>query len=237
MAASSRWRLGLVAVMAASAAAWCAADETVEQRRARIEQMSPEARRQLFEDWRRFESLPREERDQLRQLHNDIEAHQNREELERVMKAYYDWVSDLPDFDRAELARLSPAERVAKVVELQQQQQRRGFRGRPGGSFGHGVFAGKTGIPILSPEDVEAVRKWILRYAVDRRRELAAALTREAREKWEAEFDKVLRESPDEEKLIWGMLIRWHLANPKKDLPLPDSDLADLKAVLAEPTR
>lgn len=237
MAGSRRLAVAWLAALAACAAAWGSADETLEQRRARIEHLTPEARRQLLEDLQRFQSLSPEEQDKLRRLHKDFQARPDREELGRVMKAYYDWVSDLPDFDRAELARLSPAERVAKVIELQRQQQQRGFRGRPGGFFSHGGFGGKAGLPNVSPEDLEAVRKWILRYAVERRGELAAALPPEAREKWEAKFEQALGESPDDEKSIWGMLIRWHLANPKHDLPLSDADLASLQAALSEPAR
>ena len=197
--------------------------------------MTPESRKQLLEDWQRFQSLSREEQDRLRRLHEDFQAHRDREALGRVMKAYYDWVSDLPDFDRAELARLAPAERVAKVVELQRQQQRRGFRGRPSGSLGHAAFAAKAGLPNLSPDDTEAVREWILRYAVQRRRELAAALPPEAGRQWDAQFEKLLDESPHAEKPIWRMLIGWHMANPKQDLPLGEKDLASLLAVLKEP--
>ena len=237
MTASRGLCVALSAALAMGAVACCMANETLEERRARIEQMSPEARKQLLENWQRFQSLPREEQDRLRRLHEAFEARQDRDTLGRVMKAYYDWVSDLPDFDRAELARLAPAERVAKVIELQRQQQQRGFRGRPVGSFGHGAFVGKAGLPNLSPDDIEAVRKWILRYAVERRRELAAALPPAAREKWDAEFEKVLNESPNAEKPIWRMLIDWHMANPKQDLPLSEGDLASLLAVLTEPAR
>ena len=106
MTASRGLCVALSAALAMGAVACCMANETLEERRARIEQMSPEARKQLLENWQRFQSLPREEQDRLRRLHEAFEARHDRDTLGRVMKAYYDWVSDLPDFDRAELARL-----------------------------------------------------------------------------------------------------------------------------------
>ncbi|MHB8898637.1 MAG: hypothetical protein ACYC6Y_07815, partial [Thermoguttaceae bacterium] len=107
MTVLERWAMAaLAAATVAAAGAGGSAGGSDGERQARrdyVAQMEPAAKKQLEEKWQQFIRLKPEKQDQLRQLHRDLQAQENREELERVMRAYFEWVRTLSASERSHL--------------------------------------------------------------------------------------------------------------------------------------
>lgn len=74
-------------------------------------------RRQLFE------SLTDSERSSLRDLHQQLTAHPQAEQLERVLVNYNRWLESLTSIQRAELADMSIEARIEKIKEIKHRQE------------------------------------------------------------------------------------------------------------------
>lgn len=136
----------LLAVTAIAAAVLSAtADESLTQRRARVERMAAEQKRALSDAWERFRRLSEEKRGQLRRLHEDLAADSDRLSLEAVLARYSEWIATLPPYTQAELLDLPPEARIARVRELRDEEALR----------------------TLSPEDQKALFMWLVRRVRD----------------------------------------------------------------------
>jgi len=208
----------LFAALCAAAIAPVWADDDYPERRAEIASLTRDQQKELLDNQERFQSLDTDEQQKLRELHGELETHEQRDELKAVMHAYCDWVRTLSPLQRAELAGLAPEERIAKVKEYMEHQQskpRHGFWG--------------MGKPMVD---------WLVRFADDHRQQLAQALPPPAREAWLTEFERrrsAPGSSPEESAI--RMLIRWHVLNPNQDLPLTDDDLQLLETAVPRPLR
>ena len=164
----SKLLLVLFLTAAAFFALSAAAQKVYTQRRAQVDQMSDEQKRALGTHWEHFSELPKEKRDQLRQLHDDLESDPDSASLKRVMDQYHEWVETLPWTTRAELQELPTEERIARVRDLREEES----------------------IRTLSPEDRKVVFTWFLRQFghPDARippEELDSLLKLDPRERWE----------------------------------------------------
>ncbi len=99
----------------------------------------------LLRAWNRFQSLPAAQQTQLRTLHGELDQDADRQDLWTVMQRYESWLASLSAAQRAGLASLGTAERVARIKTIQEEQ---------------------TGPQenMLSPADRDTVRKWITNY-------------------------------------------------------------------------
>ena len=207
--------------------------------RDRIERMEPAAKRQLLEKREQFRRLSAEKQDQLRQLHRDLQAEENREELERVMKAYFEWVRTLSASERSHLHSLTdPEERLQLVIKYRTSPGRRPWRRDGFGSYppyGRGISRNTP--PGFVREVGETLKIWAGPYIATHADELAALLPPEEREKWKAHLQQVRSESTEGDKDLWRALVRWYLAGPAQDLPITDADVADFEKLLTPDTR
>ncbi|HEY2839388.1 MAG TPA: hypothetical protein VGJ26_09575 [Pirellulales bacterium] len=135
-------------ILLLSACAQESAAETLEERRARVEQMDAEQKEQLLQNYQRFIRLDEAERERLRKLHGEIDAAPDQTELRSVLQRYNDWLNDLTSDQRAEITSTPPEERLKKVESLiASQKKQESFR--------------------LAPTDVEAMRTWIQAHKLD----------------------------------------------------------------------
>ncbi len=192
----------------------------------RIENMPPEKKQQLEDKWKKFRGLSKEKQNQLRQLHRDLQAQENREELERVMKAYFDWALALSAPERSHLDSLTdPEERFQLVAKYRMSAHKPPWR-----TVGFPFHRGKDLDRIL--EFGEALKSWAGPYIKTHVDELAALLPADQQEKWKA---CVRRESV--EKNLWQTLVPWYLAGPTEDLPITDADAAVFEKSLSADTK
>lgn len=146
-------RLGLPAVALSLMGAGpmtARADESLAERRAHVEQMDPQEREQLAQNYERFRRLDRAEQQRLRTLWEEIEADPQRDELLKTMQGYQDWLSELPSSQRIMLSALPAEERLKRIDELRGAQSQ-GRRNR------------------LDPADVKVLNAWLAKYDLQKR--------------------------------------------------------------------
>ncbi|HEY4309725.1 MAG TPA: hypothetical protein VGN12_09770 [Pirellulales bacterium] len=127
------------------AAAQAGAGDVLVERRTRLEQMDQQDREQVSQNFERFQRLEPAERDRLRELHDEIDADPQRDELLKVMQNYHEWLNELPASQRIMLAALPVEDRIKRIDELRGAQA-----------------AGKRN--RLSPADSKALDAWIVKH-------------------------------------------------------------------------
>ncbi len=137
------------ALLGACSCSSALADESIAERRARIAQMDTSDREQISQNYEHFQRLEPAERDQLRELHDQIESDPQRDELIKVMQSYHDWLNELPASQRIMLAALPAEDRLKRIDELRGMQTQ-GKRTR------------------LSPADIKALDAWVVRHELQR---------------------------------------------------------------------
>lgn len=248
LARAAGWGLaGGLAAVAAPALWWlmahARADETLQERRAKIEALSPAGKEALLERYRRFVRLDASEQDRVRRLHAALAQDPQGAELRQVMLHYYEWLKTLPPYQQAELRELAPAARVHEVKRLLDwQAQRRGKVPALAESLrdyrlGRGLLqpAGKRGA-WLSPQDIEGLLQWFERYVARHADQILRLLPEPQRQQLGRELAQT-KDPLQRHELLIAMWLRWQLDNPGR-VPPPDAqDLADLRSHLSPETR
>ena len=117
----------MAAIVAAAAVFACSGVRTawgddLAARRQQIAGMQPAEQHELLRKFERFNALPVEEQERLRALQTAIDADPRAEELHQVLDRYHEWLKTLTPAERADLAEMSPKERVDQIKRLQQRQ-------------------------------------------------------------------------------------------------------------------
>jgi hypothetical protein len=190
-------------------------EENVPSRRQRIRNMSLDEKEQLLRSEDRFGNLSVEEQRQVRRLHEDLQNDDDREQLRAIMHNYCEWLKPLSSLSWAELSEMAPQQRIARVKEWLQEEQRREGARRPG------------------HRDMEAVFKWMNDFAVQHRTALVASLPKAPRE----QFPKSGK-SEQRQMLFWQLWLQWQTPVAGKLPPMiTDEDIAQLRAKLTPQTR
>ncbi len=189
-------------------------DESLAQRRQRVENMNPSEQEQLARLQDRFIALDRDQRKRLQRLDEAIQGAADARQLRQVMRRYCEWLTTLPSYTRAELAELAPADRI-KAVETRLDEQAREGRNRLGG------------------KDADALLRWMNGYATRHAAQLLESLPEPQRKKL-AELSPPMRQR----MVFWQMWQRWQAAGPGQAPPLAtDDDLKRLREQLTPETR
>lgn len=216
-----------------ASAATLQADETLKERRARIEQMDPARKAELLRAEEKFQSLTKAERERLKQLHNQIEAHAKSDELLEVMHDYCEWVATLSPIERAELRELAPADRIEKIRELRKEQAR-WKKLRPPGmrrpNWGERLRQFALG-------EQEGLRRWIDGYTARGAPELVQAQPEARREQLLAELKQAAGDPERRRSLFARMWILWQLSEPRERLDFGSETLEELREELSPGAR
>lgn len=187
--------------------------EDAAARRRRIERMSPDEKAGLARIEERFVKLTPEERQALRQLHDDLRNADagEQEQLRAVMHGYCEWLKTLSSYSWAGLAEMSSGERLQWVKERIKFEQSRDAMFR------------------LSGKDAETVAAWqqefVARHKDDFRKLLKAN-----------EQKKVM--TSDEERYRASLMRMLQAVSSGKLLPImTDNDLSQLRGRLSETMR
>ncbi len=97
--------------------------QDLEARRQQVDQMTQTEKAQLFRLWERFEALPPEQHESIRQLDSQIAGDEQAEKLKAIMRRYYQWCRTLPAYQRLELQELPIKQRIVKIKNLKRQSE------------------------------------------------------------------------------------------------------------------
>ena len=125
---------------------------------ARLKAMDAQQRESLRRKREKFENLPPEQRDTLRQFHEQITSHEKTKEFRETLNDYFDWLGTLQSRERAELADMPAEQRLKEIA--------RTLIGRASQEFG------RSGITQLPPEDARAVFNWYDQVIKNKRNEI-----------------------------------------------------------------
>lgn len=190
-----------------------AADNYADQR-ARLEAMSAEEKEQLQRKKERFEALSESEQKRLRELHSAVASAPESDELQAVMSRYHAWLKTLSSAVRAELLSLPPDERIKRIKELKQDQERQRFR----------EFANN-----LPERDMNVVYAWIEAFVGQHEAEYLQRTPPDFRRRLEQQTEAERRKA-----LVAGLIWRrWDNDSPKPS----ERDVAELMPRLSEETR
>jgi hypothetical protein len=176
--------------------------ETLDQRRSRLEQMSPEQKQAIAEKRERFTALPPEEQSRLRKLAADIDADPDGAKLRLVLTNYHDWLKSLGAKDQSQVLSASLDERIPKIKQAQVHQASERL---------------KAIALDVSPADVTAISDWMGVYVDGHLAELNALTPAQTSAQFRAAFDAL----PKAERISrWILGVYWRLGR-KESLPMP----------------
>jgi hypothetical protein len=146
------------------------ADEAPAARRASLAQLKPHEQQELLRKYERFQAMPAEEQQRLRDLQAQIGSDPNSARLHQVLARYHEWLKTITPSQRATLADLAPEERVAEIKSIQRRQE------------------DAQRLQPLTREDRGQIRRWIDALIDQHRAELVAGISERYR-KWFDEAD------------------------------------------------
>ncbi|MDG2382852.1 MAG: hypothetical protein P8N76_14380 [Pirellulaceae bacterium] len=122
----------------------CTADDQAE---ARLDSMTASEKRDVKRKRDQFDRLPSEEQTRIRELHAEIETHQNAEQLLAVVTQYSEWLKTLSASQRTDLLSLPVDQRLHRIREIKQRSEEDRF----------GRFTRRN----IHPEDARQMFGWI----------------------------------------------------------------------------
>jgi len=184
-------------------------EETLPERRARVESLGVMDRERLQRLFTQFQALPVGEQARLRQLHKQIYASP---ELYQTLLQYFEWLKNLQSSERAELLAEATEKRLDHIHELKKKQDASALRQL--------VRDAK-----LTEADAKVIFAWTEQIALANEQKILAALP-EDRRQW---FEKADKESQIRKRMITGMaLMMWG----RDDSELPKIEPAEINKLM-----
>jgi hypothetical protein len=220
-------------------------EETLAERRARVEALSAAEKQGLLERQKRFLKLEPAEQDRLRRLNRLVDDDPQAAELRRIMQRYYDWLKTLPPYQRAQLAELPPEARVKRVQQLLAEPARRGGRSTAWAELARrewraGGFPDRRWRPPRGPEtdpaDIAGLFAWMDDYAKHHGKELLGKLPPAQRDRL-LEGLKTEKDALRRNEMLGWVWLWWQLDNRGKPNALSEKELADLRSRLSPAKR
>jgi hypothetical protein len=176
--------------------------QSYSEHEARLKEMTPDQKELLRRNKVQFDGLGAEEQQRLRELHLAITTDSNAKALADTVTRYNRWLATLDPTDRDKLLDMKdPAQKIARIKELMQQQEKRRF---------DQYFAN------LPEEDRKTIYRWL--------GEFVAAHADEIREKLPPPVRQRIADAPDEEVRRREIFGSWQRFRREFNLPLPSAD-------------
>lgn len=180
-----------------------------------LKKLSPEEKNALLQKKERFEALPAEEQQRLRELNTAIASSGQSEKLHSTLDRYHEWLKSLTTKQRADLLELPLELRIDRIKELMQQQERDRLR----------ALGGKQ----LPEADIDAIFDWLEDFMKQHEEKYLERLPEDYRKRLRDQDEVSRRRS-----LMRGIIMR----GPRSDFPLPmREDLDRLLPTLSGETR
>jgi hypothetical protein len=176
--------------------------QSYSQNEARLKEMTPDQKEDLRRKKQRFDELSTDEQKRLRDLHQAIAGDPNAQELSDTVTRYNRWLANLDSTERSTLLDIKdPAQRIARIKELMQQQEKRRF---------DQYFAN------LPEEDRKTIFSWL--------GEFVAAHADAIRERLPPPVRQRIDDAPDEEAKRREIFAHWQRWRREFNLPFPSAD-------------
>lgn len=209
--------------------------------------MTPAQQAELMEHERLLAKLDPAKQERLRSLCQELHERPNAEELRKVMRRYYDWLTTLPPSVQAELAELPCQQRVARIQEMLAGQAKKAPKG-PGPQatgwadpYRRAVLQyGGGRARFFHPDDMVGLLEWLDTYVAKRGSELLKEISSPAqREELGRQIAQMaaIKDTLHRHELVAALMLRWQLDHPGKMPKLEDSDLKQMQESLSETTR
>lgn len=224
----------LIAVVISLAGAGAVeAEETLAERRARIESMDAAEKAKLRRARERFAGLDPAEQNRLRDLHDKIENHPRSDELWNTIERYCEWVRTLSQNERADLRDLPPAERIKRMKEICEQRE----KGKVRRAEMRAMLIKKQFPAAASDREIEAFLHWIDGYVARKGARLVEGLPEPHRQRVEQALAKV-KDAPTRRLEILGMVwLRQQRPQGGKLPRMDEADLSELRSQVPESAR
>ena len=146
--------VGVIAILALAAGIGSAmlvqrlSAQSLEENLALVQDMPAEEKAALQEKRKRFMEKDEQERKELADIYQQIEASPQREELQATMTAYYSWLKSLDSYDRRSVrdTSLSTEERINRVLTVRLEKV--------------------NSLPFRSGDDIEFFADWLRKYVL-----------------------------------------------------------------------
>ena len=188
-------------------------EETLAERRKRIESMSPQQKEQLRRCRQQFVEMEPAEREKMCLLHRQIQSDEDAQKLRRVMRRYYQWVKELPPYKRNELIELPPERRIAKIKQWRQEESDKRSR-------------------LPNPKDMEGFSRWLEEFTDRHEEQVMQRLPERDRQELEG-----LGQTDRRREIVGRVVKLWLSAKPGQRPPPPEGELAKLRSMLSDETR
>ncbi|MEX2175182.1 MAG: hypothetical protein WD872_12540 [Pirellulaceae bacterium] len=191
------------------------ADEFAE-RAAELEKLSAEQKDDLRRKKERFDALPAQERQRLRDLHESLLSAPDSEELVKVMQRYCDWLDSLESGPRLAVLNLPPAERIEMIKELVSDQESKRIQDY---------------VQYDLPEkDRDAIYRWLEKFVDQHEDDILDELHDDDRRR--------IRKINDDQARHRTLITRLPYRRFNRKMPYPDKeDIETMVASLSETTR
>jgi len=163
--------LAIVAAVAMLSAVDGLTEQQLAERQTRIASLDESARQELARKFERFQALAPEEQDRLRALQAEITADPDSKRLMQVLERYHEWLKTISTAQRAQLAELTPHDRVEAIEDIRRTQRDAQL------------------LEPLTRDDMRAVRRWIDELVQQHRKELEANIPERYRDWYQRQTD------------------------------------------------
>ncbi len=213
-------RLLVAAMAVAFLAIGLGAVETLAQRRRRLEAMPTEQRDRLLRAEHEFRALSPQEQQRIRDLHQQIEAAPDRDELLATMNRYCKWLGSQPPSRQKKLAdkKVSINDRILAIKDS--------VKRHPAWDI------------HLDDVSRRALVAWLDRYATEHGPEGLSAGPRPGGPRMLPDPQRVAKLPPERQRLIFRALFlrRWQLGGPNLP-PVSNAEMARLRAAISSDVR
>ncbi len=209
--------------------------------------MTPAQQADLMEHRRQLAKLDPAKQERLRSLCQELNDRSNAEELRKVMRHYYDWLTTLRPSVQAELLELPRGQRVARIQQmLEAEQAKKASKGRDFQAMGwadpyrRAILQSGGPARFFNPDDMEGLLQWLDNYVAghgtELLKEIISAPHREELKKQLAQIPGI-KDTLHRHEVVATLMLRWQLDHPGTMPKLEDSDLEEMRARLSERTR
>lgn len=187
-------------------------DQQLSERQARIASLDESARQELARKFERFQTLSPEEQSRLRALQAEITADPNSARLMQVLSRYHEWLKTISTAQRAQLAELTPHDRVEAIEDIRRSQRDAQL------------------LEPLTRDDMRAVRRWIDELVQEHRGELEANIPDRYRDWYQRQTDP----STKQMALVFRLFGRSRGDSSENESKVTEQDIERLTSKLSE---